>query len=134
VIGLEAQVVARDLGPVTLRAGGNWQEVGRYTKQNPSARGVFAIEVAHPFGAWLLRSSLEGEWVHGLFMNNYSQDRIDDTFVLNLALRARHEMPDRGVVMEPYLAVRNLLDSRYAYVKDYTMPGFNALAGLRLGL
>jgi outer membrane cobalamin receptor len=134
VVGLEAQVVARDLGPVTLRAGGNWQDVGRYTKQNPAVRGVFAIEVAQPVGAWTLRSSLEGEWVHGLYMNNYSQDRIDDVFVLNLALRARHELPERGIVMEPYVALRNLLDSRYAYVKDYTMPGFNALAGLRLVL
>jgi hypothetical protein len=95
---------------------------------------VWAIEVAQPVGAWHLRSSLEGEWVHGLYMSNYSQDRIDDVFVLNLALRARHELSGRGVVVEPYIALRNLLDSRYAYVKDYTMPGFNALAGLRLAL
>jgi hypothetical protein len=79
-----------------------------------------------------MRSSVEGEWVHGLYMNNYSQDRIDDVFVINLALWARHEMPGRGVVMEPYLMLRNLLDMRYAYVKDYTMPGFHALGGLRL--
>lgn len=134
IVGAEATAAARNLGPVTLRVGGNWQDVGRYTRQNPSARGVFAVEVAQPAGSWMLRSSLEGEWVHGLYMNNYSQDRIDDVFVLNLALRARHEMPERGIVMEPYLALRNLLDSRYAYVKDYTMPGFNALAGLRLVL
>ncbi|MBI5536959.1 MAG: TonB-dependent receptor [Deltaproteobacteria bacterium] len=134
VVGLEAQVVARDLGPLTVRAGGSWQDVGRYTKQNPSARGVFGVELRHPMGGWTLRSALEGEWVHGLYMSNYSRDRMDDVLVLNLAVRARREQPDRDLVVEPYVALRNLLDSRYAYVKDYTMPGFNALAGLRLVL
>ncbi len=131
VVGLEAQVVARDLGPVTLRAGGSWQDVGRYTKQNPSARGVVAMEAGQPVGTWRMRGSVEGEWVHGLYMNNYSQDRIDDVFVVHLALQARHEIPGREVVVEPYIMLRNLLDRRYAYVKDYTMPGFHVLGGLR---
>jgi outer membrane cobalamin receptor len=134
VVGVEGMVVARGLGPVTLRAGGNWQDVGRYTKQNPSARGVFGLEVAQAAGCWRLHSVLEGEWVHGLYMNNYGEALLDDVFVLNAALRARRELPDRRIVIEPYVALRNLLDSRYAYVKDYTMPGFNALAGLRLTL
>ncbi len=134
IVGVEAMVAARNLGPVTLRAGGNWQDVGRYTKQNPSARGVFAFELAQPAGSWMLRSVLEGEWVHGLYMNNYSQDRIDDVFVLNLAIRARRVLPEQGAVLEPYVALRNLLDTRYAYVKDYTMPGFNTLVGWRLVL
>ncbi len=132
VVGIEGQVVVRDVGPFTARIGGNWQDVGRYTKQNPSARAVFGVESKQAAGSWVLRCSLEGEWVHGLYMNNYSQDPIDDVVVLNLSIRARQEDTDRGVVIEPYVVLRNLTDRRYAYVKDYTMPGFNALAGLRL--
>ena len=134
VVGVEGQLVIRDIGPVTLRVGGDWQDVGRYTKQNPSARGVFGVEVVQPAGTWTLRSCLEGELVHGLFMSNYGEDPIDDVFVLNLGLRARREFIERDLTVEPYVAVRNLLDSRYAYVKDYIMPRFNVLAGLRLVL
>ncbi len=134
VVGVEAQMALRGLGPVSLRAGGNWQDVGRYTKQNPTARGVFAIEFVEQLGSWALRGSLEGEWVHGLYMSNYGQDSLDDVFVLNMGLRARHDDENRGLLMEPYIVIRNLLDSRYAYVKDYMMPGFNGLVGLRLML
>ncbi len=134
VVGVEGQVAVRDVGPFTLRAGGSWQDVGRYTRQNPSARGVFGLDVAQPAGAWTLRASLEGEWVHGLFMNNYRQDPIDDVFVVNLGVRGRRELQERGVVVEPYLLLRNLFDSRYAYVRDYTMPGFHGMAGMKVTL
>lgn len=132
IVGLEAMIAARDLGPVTVRVGGNWQDVGRYTKQNPSARLVSSVELAQPLGTWTVRGAVDGEWVHGLYMSNYSQDRLDDVFVLNVAVRVRRELLERGIVLEPHLTARNLLDSRYAYVKDYTMPGFNAMAGLRM--
>lgn len=134
IVGIEGHAAVRDLGPVTLRVGGNWQDVGRYTKQNPSARGVFGVEYKQPVGAWRMLGMLEGEWVHGLYMSNYSQDPIDDIFVFNLGLRAQRDFPERQVLLEPYVVFRNLLDSRYAYVKDYTMPGFNAVGGLKVVL
>ncbi len=30
--------------------------------------------------------------------------------------------------------LRNFLDRRYAYVEGYPMPGFNVLAGLKIGI
>jgi len=131
VVGAEGQLVIRDLGPFSLRMAGNAQDVGRYTKQNPSARGVFGMDAVHVAGTWTLRASLEGEWVHGLFMSNYAEDPIDDVFVMNLGVRGRRDAMDGSSVVEPYVVIRNLFDRRYAYVKDYVMPGRNLLGGLR---
>jgi hypothetical protein len=33
---------------------------------------------------------------------------------------------------KPYVFLRNLLDNRYAYILDYTMPGFNVMVGLKV--
>ena len=119
-------------GPLTLRLGTDWQDVGRYTRQNPSARTVFGAEVRETLGPWTGCVSLEGQWVHGLFMGNYSTDPLPDVFVLDLSARARLERDERDGLLEPYLMVRNLLDARYAYVMNYPMPGLNAMAGLRV--
>ena len=53
---------------------------------------------------------------------------------MDLSLRYRYELPDRGLSLEPYLFVRNLLDASYAYVEDYDMPRLNVMAGLRVTL
>lgn len=132
--GVEVSVAVRDIGPISVRAGGNWQHVGRYTKQNPSARALLSIVFSKQFGSWQFNTDLEGQWVHGIYMNNYSRDRIDDPVVLNLSVSAEHQIPSRSLAIEPYLLLRNLFDLEYAFVENYPMPGFNALGGLRVTL
>lgn len=132
--GIEGSAALKHLGPLSLFVTGGWQDVGRFTRQNPSAKLNFTIDVSHAFGDHFVGGSLTGEWVHGLYMADYSLQPIDDVFVMDLALRYRYTSPVRRISVEPYLLLRNLLDSRYAYVADYPMPGFNLLGGLRLGI
>ena len=54
--------------------------------------------------------------------------------MLDAALRYRRTVAERGGMVEPYLFLRNVLDRRYAYVADYPMPGFNVLAGVKVGI
>jgi outer membrane cobalamin receptor len=130
--GTEASLVLRSLGPFSAYLSGDWQGVGRYTRQNPDARVTFGAEVARGTAGRFLIVSTDGEWVHDLFMSDYGRDRIPDVFVLNASARCRWELQDRKVTVEPYLLVRNLLDRQYAYVRGYVMPGLNVLAGLRI--
>lgn len=134
VVGAEAQAALREVGPLGVRVGIDVQDVGRYTRQNPSARGVAGLDATVPVSQWILGASLQAEWVHGLYMGNYARDRLSDITVLDAGLRASHTDGERALTIEPYLMLRNLLDSRYAYVAGYTMPGFHSLAGLRLVL
>jgi hypothetical protein len=53
---------------------------------------------------------------------------------MDLALRDRYTSVERRLTVEPYLLLRNFLDRRYAYVQNYPMPGFNVLAGLKVGI
>jgi hypothetical protein len=53
---------------------------------------------------------------------------------MDLALRYRYSPADRRLTLEPYIFLRNFLDRRYAYVEGYTMPGFNVLVGLKVGV
>ena len=131
VFGIEAHLRVVDLGPVRLFLGGSWQDVGRYTRQNPAAKVNGSIEVGHRFGRHAISGSLSGEWVRGLFQENYSRDPIADVFFLDLALRYSYRL-DAGVSFEPYLLLRNLTNNRYEYIRDYPMPGINALLGLRI--
>jgi len=130
--GVEARMGLKRMGPVDAFITGNWQDVGRYTRQNPSAKINVSLEASRRRGRHLVGGRAAGEWVHGLYMENYSRDRIDDLFVLDLTLRYRYTRP--GCSLEPYLIIRNLVDSRYAYIKGYPMPGLNALGGLKLRL
>ncbi|HOU89682.1 MAG TPA: TonB-dependent receptor [Polyangiaceae bacterium] len=132
--GVEGSVGLKRLGPASLFVTGNWQDVGRYTRQNPEAKLDFTLEVGDDLGVGFLGGSVSGEWVHGLYMGDYSRQPIDDVFAMDLSLRYRHESLERGTSLEPYLLVRNLLDRRYAYVEGYPMPGLNALIGLRIGV
>lgn len=137
VRGVEGRVAVRRLGPVSASVSGDWQDVGRYTRQNPDAKVNFLLEAAHEFGTDTLGGNLSGEWVHGLYMADYSRSPIPDVFVMDLAFRYRHMRSVQGqtsVSIEPYLLLRNFLDRRYAYVDRYTMPGFNLLAGLKIEL
>lgn len=132
--GVEGVVGVKKLGPVSMFLTGDWQDVGRYTRQNPSAKLNFTLDAGQEFGAHYLGGSVSGEWVHGLYMADYSRQPIDDVFVMDLALRYRYTSADRGLTLEPYVFLRNFLDRRYAYVEGYPMPGFNVLAGLKVGI
>jgi hypothetical protein len=113
---------------------GDRQTVGRYTKQNPDGKVDFMVEAVRSIGAHLLIGTLTGEWVHGLYMADYGRQPMADVFVMDLALRDRYTSGERRVTVEPYLLLRNFLDRRYAYVQNYPMPGFNVLAGLKVGI
>jgi outer membrane receptor protein involved in Fe transport len=130
--GVEGRIGVRGLGPFSAFASGDWQDVGRYTRQNPDAKVDLTVEATHEWNDQLASGSLTGEWVHGLFMADYGRQPLPDVFVMDLALRYRYSSAERGLSVEPYLLLRNFLDRRYAYVEDYPMPGFNVLAGLRI--
>lgn len=134
VWGVEGGVGVKHLGPVSLFLTGNWQDVGRYTRQNPSAKVNSTLELGQDLGPGFVGGSVSAEWVHGLYMGDYARLPLDDVLVMDLALRYRSRSLDRGVSLEPYLLLRNLFDRRYAYVDGYPMPGFNVLAGLRVGI
>ncbi len=134
IAGVEGRVSVKQVGPLSFSLAGDWQDVGRYTRQNPDAKVNLSVEASHTVGAHHVRGNLTAEWVHGLYMADYGRQPIDDVFVMDLALGYRHSSTTRGVTIEPYLLVRNLLDRRYAYVRDYPMPGCNVLAGLKLGI
>jgi outer membrane receptor protein involved in Fe transport len=132
--GAEATLSVRDVGPFSGYISGDWQRVGRYTRQNPDARVTFGFDATRTAGPHLVSAGVDGEWTRGLFMSDYGRDRIPDVLVLNLSARYRWSPAGRGFAVEPYLLARNLLDRQYAYVAGYVMPGFNVLAGLRLTL
>lgn len=132
--GLEGRVALKRLGPVSLSVNGNWQAVGRYTRQNPAAKLDVTLAAGQAFGAHFVGGSLTAEWVHGLFMGDYGRHPIADAFAMDLALRYRYTAPDRGVALEPYLFVRNVLDRTYAFVDEYPMPGLHVLFGLKVSI
>lgn len=131
IYGIEAHLRVMELGPFRFFVGGNWQDVGRYTRQNPSTKYNFMVEATHSFGPHTISGTLSGEWVRGLYQENYSRDPIDDVFFLDLSAYYRYRFTS-GVVLEPYLMLRNLTNNSYEYIRHYPMPGINALAGLRL--
>ena len=132
--GVEAMVAVKRLGPVSVLLTGDWQDVGRYTRQNPNAKVNFTLDIGQAFGHHFVGGSVNGEWVHGLFMADYARQPIGDVFVMDLSLRYRYTSRERALTLEPYVLLRNLLDRRYAYVEGYPMPGFNVLAGLKVGI
>jgi outer membrane receptor protein involved in Fe transport len=127
-------VALRALGPFGLSVACDWQNVGRYTRQNPDAKLNLTLDFGQEFGAHFLGGSVGGEWVHGLYMADYRRQPIPDVLVLDAALRYRRTLAERGITLEPYLVLRNFLNRRYAYLVDYPMPGFNVLAGLKVGI
>ena len=134
VYGVEGQVGVRDLGPLSARVTAAWQDVGRYTKQNPSHKVNFSVQSRHALGEGVLAGEISGELVGGLYQNNYQRDPLDDAFFIDIAARYALNLPARGLALEPYLLVRNLLDLDYEYIRGYRMPGLNLLGGLRVAL
>ena len=134
VYGVEGLIGVEDLGPLNAHASGVWQDVGRYTRQNPSHKVNLVVQLRHPLGSGMLTGEVSGEWVGGLYENNYSRDPLDDVFFVDLAVRYPMDLPARGFTLEPYLLVRNLLDLEYEYIRGYRMPGLNFLGGLKVTL
>jgi outer membrane cobalamin receptor len=132
--GVEGRIAVKKIGPLSLMVAGDRQTVGRYTRQNPNGKVNFTVEAVRTTGAHFLRGTLTGEWVHGLYMADYGRQPMSDVFVMDLALRDRYTSVERRLTIEPYLLLRNFLDRRYAYVQNYPMPGFNVLAGLKVGI
>jgi hypothetical protein len=112
--------------------GADWQDAGRHTRQNPEAKLVFGVETEHAFGAHAIGGSVDGEWVHGLFMANYGRNPIPDVLQIDLAVHYRYADPARRFAVEPYVLFRNVLDRADACVEGYTLPGVHVSAGLRL--
>ena len=132
VWGVEGAVGAKDLGPISIFVTGNWQDVGRYTRQNPNAKINFSVDASKQFLAHFLSGGVSGEWVHGLYMADYERKPIEDVFVMDMSFRYRYSVPNRNVKLEPYVFLRNFLDRDYAYVEDYPMPRFNIEVGLKV--
>ncbi len=133
ITGVDAHLEITDIGPLRLFTGISWQDVGRFTKQNPQSKANFSVEYQREGSHKCLIVAVSGEWVHGLYMNNYNRDPIKDVLFLDSALRLKLKKAG-GIMCEPYFIIRNLLNQRYAYIKDYTMPNFNIMAGIRLGV
>jgi outer membrane cobalamin receptor len=132
VYGIEAHVGVVDVGPVSLSLNADWRDVGRYTRQNPSSKYNFVLGAGHAFGQHGIESRLSGEWVRGLFSSNYGRDPLDDVFFMDLTVRYRYTLTDRLVIIEPYLHLRNITNSTYAYIEGYVMPGFNLAGGVKV--
>ncbi len=133
ITGVEVEVSTPERFPVRLELTGCWQDVGRYTRQNPEAKVNGRLEWGPRVRGTAVTVALEGEWVHGIYMENYSRERIPDVFVVDGSVRMSRTTRS-GALLEPYVIVRNLLNRPYAYILDYSMPGIHLLAGIRLGV
>lgn len=132
--GVEGEIVLRMSELVSLRLTADFQDVGRYTRQNPDAKMNGTLDLGQKFGPHFVGGCLSGEWVHGLYMADYERQPMDDVLVFDLSLRYRYKEPDSKLMLEPYLFLRNMFDHQYAYIAGYTMPGFNLLLGLKVGV
>jgi iron complex outermembrane receptor protein len=134
IYGVEAHLGAKKLGPLSVFVDGDYQDVGRdYTKQNPREKYDFTIEGEHRWGAHQFLADLSGEWVRGLYQENFERGAMPDVFFMDLSLRYRVSLP-RGIMLSPYLILRNLLNAQYQFIEDYPLPGLNALLGLEVGI
>lgn len=107
------------------------------------------LDYTKTIAASRIECAVTGEWVHGLYMNNYRRDPMQDVFFLDGSVRLRTERSG-SVVLEPYCIIRNILDAPYddirfsivrnlldasnEYIRYYPMPGINILAGLAIKL
>ncbi|MBN1656165.1 MAG: TonB-dependent receptor [Deltaproteobacteria bacterium] len=132
--GVEGEIILRMSELVSLRFTADFQDVGRYTRQNPDAKMNGTLDLGKKFGPHFVGGCLSVEWVHGLYMADYERQPLDDVLVFDLSLRYRYQEQDSKLMLEPYLFLRNIFDNQYAYIAGYTMPGFNLLLGLKVGV
>jgi outer membrane cobalamin receptor len=127
--GVEGNLTLEPLGPFSIFTSGSWQNIGHFTKQNPDAKINGRISYGYDKKKGRFECSLSGEWVHGLYMKNYSRDSLNDVFFLDGNIRYLTRSKG-GVPLEPYCVIRNFLNSQYEYIKYYRMPGISYLIGL----
>jgi outer membrane cobalamin receptor len=132
--GVEGKIALNNIGPFCISVNADWKDTKRYTRQNPDAKVNWEIQSSKHKKNHSFFATLTGEWIHGLYMSNYHRNQIEDTFSMDLAFRYRYTQIQRQTTIEPYLFLRNFLDRDYAYVENYPMPGFNILAGLKIGI
>lgn len=134
VWGLEGFVQLPKLGPFSMHVSFDIRDVGRYTRQNPSLKMDCTLSFEKEIRNQYFMIHLGGEWVSGLYMGNYKRDPIADVVSLDATVRYRLSLVNRGMVLEPYLILRNLLNRPYAFVEYYPMPLFHILIGLKVQL
>jgi outer membrane cobalamin receptor len=149
ITGIDGEFTSPRLGPCGIEFNACWQDVGRFTRQNPSLKMNARLDYTKTTAASRIECALTGEWVHGLYMNNYRRGPMQDVFFLDGSVRLRTERSG-SVVLEPYCIIRNILDAPYddirfsivrnlldasnEYIRSYPMPGINILAGLAIKL
>jgi outer membrane cobalamin receptor len=131
--GVEGSCTLEHLGPFNAFLAASRQDVGRFTRQNPDAKVNGRISFISERGSGRLELAVTGEWVHGLYMNNYGRNPLPNVSFLDGSVRYRMRSKG-GVRLEPYCIVRNLLNARYAYIENYRMPGINFLVGIAIGV
>lgn len=129
VPGLEANIGLRNPLGLSLNVSYDIQDVGRYTKQNPSEKLNMNFIYRSKLKSNLLEFGLSMEYVSGLYENNYSRGPMKDVFLMDFSSGV--EMDIFRVPINIYLIIRNLLDIENEYIKDYPLPGINMLAGFR---
>ncbi len=129
--GIEGEFSMEHIGPFGAFITASWQDVGKFTKQNPDAKVNGRISYTCESKTGKLELSATGEWVHGLYMNNYKRDPLENVFFIDGSIRYRTHGKG-GVQLEPYCVVRNLMNSQYQYIQYYPMPGINFLAGITI--
>lgn len=130
VPGIEANITLKNPLGMSLYISFNSQDVGRYTKQNPSTKLDMGFTYKNYRGGDAYTLSLNMEYVSGLFEKNYSRDPMKDVFFADLS--GSYDLSIFTTPASIYLIVRNALDMKYEYIVDYPMPGINFLCGLRL--
>jgi iron complex outermembrane receptor protein len=82
-----------------------------------------------------IRGLYQGTSARGRFDYSLTDDRnkLDDITLFNLRLSRRIRQPGwRFEEMEAFLAINNLFNQSYEYVKGYPMPGITAMIGVEL--
>ncbi|MGC9043053.1 MAG: TonB-dependent receptor [Myxococcota bacterium] len=132
VPGLEANIGLNNPLGMSLNISYDIQDVGRYTKQNPSRKLNIGFIYRGELKNNLYKFGLSMEYVSGLYENNYSRGPMKDVFFVDFF--SGTDINTFKVPINLYLIIRNLLDIENEYIKDYPMPGINALLGLRIGI
>jgi len=127
--GVEGEFSLEHIGPFGAFITASWQDVGRFTKQNPDAKINGRISYTCERKTGRLELSATCEWIHGLYMNNYKRDPLDNVFFIDGSVRYH---TNSAVQLEPYCIVRNVLNLQYQYIQYYPMPGINILAGITI--
>jgi iron complex outermembrane receptor protein len=103
----------------TFKAGSQWEITGS---------DKLYVDMQH------IRGLYQGSSERGRGFNYLPPDaKLDDITLFNLRLSRRIRQPGwRFEEMEAFLAVNNLFNQSYEYVKGYPMPGITAMIGVEL--